>query len=148
MPFNFLLGPLLVGLLKLDTFFLFLFLSIYYILTSHTFLLSFAHRSQNLLLFSLLFLPCYSIPTCPKHTHIHTHSLRNPDADARNVSAALLTQSLMPSSGPRGGQSHGTWHLCTLLLAWLIFLLWHCSGHPGMELIQLLLIPSLYIRTP
>ena len=104
-------------------------------------------------------LSCHATPfPCALHTHTHTHtqthsltrthSLRNPDADARNVSAALLTQSLMPSSGPWGGQSHGTWHSCTLLLAWLIFLSWLCSGHPGREPGQLLLIPSLYIRTP
>lgn len=40
-------------------------------------------------------------------------------------------QSLMPS---QGGQSHGMWHSSTLLLARLLFLSWHCSGHPGREL--------------
>lgn len=156
LPFNFLLGPLLIGLLKPDTFFLFSFISIEF-LTSHTFLFSFVHRLQNLLLFFLPLFTMLSILTCPpththtyahKHTHSLTHSLRNPDVDARNVSAALLTQSLMPSSGPWGGQSHGTWHSCTLLLACFIFLSWHCSGHPGREPVQLLLIPLLSIRTP
>lgn len=151
LPSHFLLGPILVGFLKLDTSFLFSFISIEF-LTPHTFLLCFAHRLQNE--GSFLFLPLYSILTCPPnpHTHTHkntlTHSLRNPDVDARNVSAAFLTQSLMPSLGPWGGQSHRTWHSCTLPLACFIFLSWHCSGHPSTEPIQLLLIPLLYIRTP
>lgn len=36
-----------------------------------------------------------------------------------------------------------TWHLFTLMLAWLLFLSWHGSGHLGRELVQLLLIPLL-----
>lgn len=36
-----------------------------------------------------------------------------------------------------------TWHSCTLMLAWLLFLSWHGSGHLGRELVQLLLIPLL-----
>lgn len=96
LPSHFLLGPILVGFLKLDTSFLFSFISIEF-LTPHTFLLCFAHRLQNE--GSFLFLPLYSILTCPPnpHTHTHkntlTHSLRNPDVDARNVSAAFLTES-------------------------------------------------------
>lgn len=36
-----------------------------------------------------------------------------------------------------------TWHSRTLMLAWLLFLSWHGSGHLGRELVQLLLIPLL-----
>lgn len=35
------------------------------------------------------------------------------------------------------------WHSRPLLLAWLLFLSWHGSGHLGRELVQLLLIPLL-----
>jgi hypothetical protein len=49
----------------------------------------------------------------------------------------------MPSSGPWGGQSQWIWHSRTRMLAWLLFLSWHGSGHLGRELVQLLLIPLL-----
>lgn len=149
LPFNFLLDPLLAEQLNLTYSFFFFFLSVCF-LTSCTFLLSYTHRSQNFLFFpnsSAMLLQSH-MPSTHTCSLTHTHSLRSPHTDARNVSAALLTQSLMPSSGPWEGQSHRTWHSCTLLLAWLVFLSWLCSGHPGREPGQLLLIPSLYSRTP
>lgn len=114
---------------------------------------NFAHRSQKLLLFALLFVK-HSISTCSEHTH--------------TILSLSLTLSLTKKSwrrcqecvccpfdtdsdailGPWGGQSHGTWHSTTPLQAWLVFLSWHCPGYPGRELVQLLLIPSLCIRTP
>lgn len=148
LPFNFLLSPLLDGLLKPDTFFLFFFLSLH-TLTWHTFLLSFAHRSQNLLLFTLLLLSNHSIPTCPQHTHTHCLSLTK--KSWRRCQECVCCPFHTDSDailGPWGGQSHGTWHSTTPLLACLVFLSWRCSGHPERELVQLLLIPSLYIRTP
>lgn len=46
--------------------------------------------------------------------------------------------------GPWGGSAVAmAWHSRPLLLAWLLFLSWHGSGHLGRELVQLLLIPLL-----
>lgn len=60
------------------------------------------------------------ISRCPHCTNTHSFSLtltlRNVDKDARNVSAALLTQGLMPSVGPQGGQSRG--HGTHVLRCW------------------------------
>lgn len=91
--------------------------------------------TENLLLFSLLLLAHDTIPTCLRQTHTQCSlslSLRNPDADARNVSAALLTQSLTPSWGHGEGRATGRGvRVSTLLLAWLIFLPWYYSGYPA-----------------
>lgn len=45
--------------------------------------------------------------------------------------------------GAMGRAESWTWHSRTLMLAWLLFLSWHGSGHLGRELVQLLLIPLL-----
>lgn len=45
--------------------------------------------------------------------------------------------------GAMGRAEPWTWHSRTLMLAWLLFLSWHGSGHLGRELVQLLLIPLL-----
>lgn len=77
LPFNFLLGPPLVGLLKPDTFFLSSFISIEF-LTWHTFLFSFAHKITETSFFPSLFyhaIPFSRAPPPNPHTHMHTNTL-------------------------------------------------------------------------
>lgn len=128
---------------------------------THSFLLP-LYIHPDLTYFSTLILPIdhrnfsflpYFLSNIPSpralNTHIHTLSLTK--KSWRRCQECVCCPFDTDSDailGPWGGQSHGTWHSTTLLLAWRVFLSWHCSGYPGRELVQLLLIPSLCIRTP
>lgn len=145
MPFNFLPDPLLVGSCNPAhsvCFFLYVyFLTFIFTLDS---LLPTDHRT-----FSLLPPPLCKLILFPHAPSVFmlACSLAHAVANQECVCCPFDTQSdaIFRATGRAEPQTVASAHS---MLAWLLFLSWQCSGHPGREPVQLLPIPSLYIRIP